>query len=167
MMRITVACAIVVASALCGHSAAASQQRRCRLIAELIQAIHEMRIRMVVHLEPIETVLKNSGTTLFRNVAVRIGEYGSIYDAWISARGQLTARGCSADCLGEGEIHVLDVMFSGLGESGKHQQDLLLRTCAAELETIAKSEKNRLEQISRLYTTLGMLLGLMIAVVLI
>lgn len=166
-LRIGLACAVVIGCALCGRAMVSSLDGRCRLIAELIAALRTMRIHVTEHVEPLKSALQHSGSPLLEEVAKALAQNSEPTMAWARVRKDATNRGGVADCLGAKEIESLDQLFSQLGGTGKSQQDLALLRCIATLEEIEKAEKARLNESARLYTTLGTLLGLAIAVLMI
>ena len=77
------------------------------------------------------------------------------------------ARGKSADCLLEQDLAPLDRLFEHLGECSRAEQEEAIRTCIGRMESALSKARERSVQISRLYTSVGLLTGLAIVVIMI
>lgn len=166
-VRLALAALIVVLCGLCGRSLAWAASRRGRLLRETLNALKLLRIQIVNHLEPLERALGQSGSPLFESVARRLGGEGSAAEAWRQTIGEEGRRGKAADSLSKGDLQALERLFDHLGESGRADQNEAIRACIASLELARDEAAEYSARIGRLYTSMGILTGLAIAVLII
>lgn len=166
-LKLALAVCITVACALCGRSIAGAAFRRCRLLQALIEALRMLKVQSVSMLEPLEVALRRTEQPLFVQTAQRLPSEASAGAAWRAVRDSETARGKSADCLLEQDLAPLDRLFEHLGECSRAEQDEAIRTCIGRMESALSEARERSVQISRLYTSVGLLTGLAIAVIMI
>jgi len=160
--------AVVVAGCtLCGKSFASAAERRCRLLFELLNALRLLRVGIVRYSEPLKNALRNSGSPLFARTAEALDASESIFDAWQSVKMRSMAHGCECDCLSAKELSALDRLFERLGESGRLSQDENVCACIAAIELIHEEARAQASIYGRLYTSVGFLTGLAIAVLIV
>lgn len=165
--RVALACVVVIGCALCGRSMAGSMIRRNVLAEELISALKVLRVHIVCQLEPVCEALEATGNVLFAQIAERTSDERNVYAAWRDVLCAATKRGGTADALGDRERTALDRLFKQIGASGRDEQDVAIRACISSFEVICEKTAERAATIGRLYTSLGMLIGLALAVLMI
>lgn len=166
-LKLALAAVVVVGCGLCGRSLAWSTVRRCRLLEETLEALRMLRIQIVHMLEPMDRALRQCGSTLFARTAEELSHSASVSEAWKAVRAHECRRGGSADSLLQRELDALDKLFGQLGESGREAQDAAIRACVISLETALDGARQRAATTERLYTSVGYLAGLAIAVLMI
>ncbi len=163
-LKLALAAAVTAACALAGRALCQKEQRRVALLQQLIRALPQLRLAMLEKLDPLEAALRQSGSPLLAHVAGSMAEGMSAREAWQGCRRELTAQGATLDCLEAEDLQRLDVLFESLGGTGKSGQKLLLDAAEAGLQELLQKAKARAEERGKLYTNLGLLLGLAIAV---
>lgn len=166
-MRLALALCIVVSCALGGWSIAASTRRRAAALQAIIEAMKALRIQMTTMFEPLQVCLSRSECALFQQIGAGMGDGVSACDAWQTVRTRARRSGGMIDALAESDVQTLDRAFCHLGESGRASQDLLLKSCIAMLEGARDAAREKSKEADRLYITLGTLLGLMLALIVI
>ena len=73
-------------------------------------------------------------------------------------------RGRMLDCLVQSDVRILDELFAKLGASGRDEQNALFSMVLAQLEAAQEQAQARSVETSRMYTSLGALLGIAIGV---
>jgi len=165
--RIALAVCVVLGSTLCGKAAADATRRRYRVLAMLAEDLQTLRIHMTGMLQPVQCALESAGCPLMKRVAEGMREGHSAAEAWQAARGSAMRRGGPADALAADDLAALDALFSQLGQSGREEQEALL---GATLETVGRLRDGALKkagEADRLYVSLGFLVGLMLALIVI
>jgi len=165
--KIVSACMLVVGAALVARSLSGVLFRRCRMLDELIFALSSLRVSVVDRMEPIKMALTSSGARLFEWTAGEIRHDVAVAEAWKTVRHRTSVHGGIADCLGDDTLCALDTLFDYLGRTGGSRQELSIQRCISALEEIRAAEKRKLAEASRLYTRLGILTGLAVAVLII
>lgn len=163
-LKLLLAGCIVAACTLCGRSIAWSANRRCKLLEELVNALRMLKVQSIGMLEPLEVALRHTDFPLFAMIAQQLPLAKCASDAWQIVRTQETRRGRSADCLMERETAALDRLFEHLGESGREAQEASIRTCIAAIEVTCTEASEQSAKMNQLYTSIGLLIGLAIAV---
>lgn len=166
-LRLVLAMVIVVGSTLCGKSIAHAAERRYRLLFRLLDALRLLRVRIVQSCVPLDDALLSSGISLFSRIAGELDAADSVFDAWRSVKVRSCRRGGEGDCLATREIEALDRFFEQLGESGRAAQDEAIRACIAALELARDEAREQASSTGRLYTSIGFLTGLAIAVLIV
>ena len=162
-VKLILACVIAIASMMIGRAYASGGARRARLLSGMMDALQIMRVMMLDRLMPLKTVLVQSASPVFRCIGKQM-EDSSAADAWRDVRTAQRQRGGLIDCLAEEDLCALDALFEGLGVSGRAQQEVLISNALKAFGCLeAEARKNGLEK-SRLYTTLGLLAGIAIAI---
>lgn len=166
-MRIALAICVVLGSTLCGKAAADAVRRRYRVLAALADDLQALRIHMTGMLQPVQCALEKSGSELLKRVAEGMRQGRSAADAWQAVRGSSVRRGGPADALAADDLSALDALFGQLGQSGREEQEALL---GASLQTLGRLRDGALRkagEADRLYVSLGFLIGLMLALIVI
>lgn len=165
-LRLALAGCVVIGCTLAGRSFAWASGRRKRLLEQALEALKMLRMQIVSLLEPLAEALRQSEFSLFAATAGRLPECPSASEAWKSVLSRETRRGGIADSLQKRELDALERLFERLGESGRAAQDDAIRACIASIEEALNEARTKSEQADRLCTSMGLLLGLTIAVLL-
>ena len=165
--RIALAVCVVLGGTLCGKAAADAARRRHRVLSVLSEDLQTLRIHMTGMLQPVQCALESAGCTLMKRVAEGMREGRSASEAWQVVRPSVTRRGGPADALAADDLMVLDALFTQLGQSGREEQEAWL---GMTLETVSRLRDGALQkagEADRLYVSLGFLVGLMLALIVI
>ncbi len=163
-LRLALAAVIVAACGLCGAALARAEERRWRMLRDTVSGLKRLRVQIVHLREPLARALKQSGAQLLAATAEHLDGAPCAAEAWRQTWSVAGSRGGAGDCLSAQDVRALERLFDRLGESGCADQDAAIRACAAELEEAAENARQRAMATSRLYTSLGLLLGLALAV---
>ena len=155
---------IIVACAAAGRSLSNVHKRRAELLAELLASARVLRLRMLNSLEPIGILLRRSDAKVFQDLGNNLREGASLAELWQELRVRVMRRGGQLDCLAQSDIRILDELFGKLGASGRDEQNAMFSTILAQMETAQEQAQARSAETSRMYTTLGALLGIGISV---
>ena len=166
-MRLALAICAVLGSALCGKAAADAVRRRYRVLDGLADGIQTLRIHMTAMLQPVRHALEETGCDILTTVAENMAEGRSAADAWKVVRETVTRRGGPADALTQADLEALDALFSGLGQSGREEQQALLEAALQRIGRLRDGALKRAGEADRLYVSLGLLIGLMLALIVI
>lgn len=140
-------------------------RRRANALRAIAEGLRVLKIHMTGMLEPVQTALVSANCPLFSLVAEGMGEGRSAGEAWREARRGAMRRGGPADALTESDIRVLDTLFDRLGQSGRAEQDTLLSGMTEEVEALRDRAAQKSIEAGKLYTSLGFLIGLMLALI--
>lgn len=163
-MRTLLAALAALGAALLGRSLAAACARRGRALRQAMDELQRARVDMLERRLPLHAALVRSGMEALRRVGESVGAGKSAAEAWRALLPTLTRRGASLDCLTGEDISALTAFFDGLGAGTRAAQEALFQTTLRELGRLeAEASKNGAEK-GRLYATLGLLCGLMLAV---
>ena len=166
-LRFVLAAVIVAGCGLCGRAMAWSAARRQRLTGGILDALRMLRVQVVSMLEPLDRALRQTDLPLFVSVADALAGAGCASEAWQTVCARECRRGGMADCLEQGDRDVLDRLFEHLGESGRTAQDAAIRACIEAMEAIHAEAGERAATTGKLYGSVGFLMGLAIAVLMI
>ena len=165
--RIALAVCVVLGCALSGKAAADAQRRRVKLLDALVVGLRALRVHMIGMLEPVRSALEHSGFALFDRVAGGMADGRSAHESWLAMRKAAMRRGGAVDALTEADIRALDRLFEGLGQSGREEQEALLGATQSAVEALLDGARRRAGEADRLYLSLGLLTGLMLALIVI
>lgn len=163
--RLALAICVALGCALCGRALADAARRRANTLRALAEGLKVLRIHMTGMLEPVQCALAAVNCPLFSLVADAMGEGRTAGEAWRSVRREALKRGGPADALTEPDAKALDGLFDRLGESGREEQGALIGAARAQLEGLLDEAVRKAAEAGRLYTTLGLLVGLMLALI--
>ncbi len=166
-VRVALALCVVLCGALCGRSLADGARRRAEALRGIVEGTRRLRVRMTGMFEPVQNALQHADCPLFSMVAEAMAGGRSAGEAWSAAQRRATRRGGPADCLTEADRRELTRLFEGLGQSGREEQDLLLGGALECLEALCGEAGKKAGEADRLYGTLGLLIGLMLALIVI
>ena len=165
--RVALALCVVLCGALSGRALSGSARRRAEALKSLAEAVKRLRVRMTSLFEPMQNALEHAGNPLLAMVAQAMSGGQSAGEAWRSVYRRATKRGGPADCLLDADREARSRLFEGLGQSGREEQDLLLSSSIEALEALSDAARAKLGEADRLYGTLGLLIGLMLALIVI
>lgn len=157
----------VLGSTLCGKAASDAVRRRHRVLAALAEDLQLLRIHMTGMLMPVQCALDRAGCALMRQVAEGMRQGRSAADAWQSVRESALRRGGPADALAAEDIGALDALFGQLGQSGREEQEVLLDAAMQTVGRLRDGALKKAGEADRLYVSLGFLIGLMLALIVI
>ena len=166
-IRIALALCAVAGSTMIGKTMAGSLKRRAALLAELAGGLKALRLHVVSLFEPIADSLSRSECRLLEMVGRQMAEVGGADAAWATVKAKVCAPGGMADALTASDEQLLDRLFSQLGQSGRESQEALISGILQSVEEAREAARARAAQADRLYVTLGLLTGLMLALVVI
>lgn len=158
---------MVLGSTLCGRAAAEAARRRYRVLSALTEDLQVLRIHMTGMLQPVQCALEKSACPLMKRVAEGMRQGRSASDSWQAVRDSTLRRGSPGDALSADDLAALDALFGQLGQSGREEQEALL---GASLEAVTRLRDGALKkagEADRLYVSLGFLVGLMLALIVI
>ena len=164
-VRLAVALGLVLCCALCGKALADGARRRAAMLKAMANGARRLRIHMTGMFEPVQVALAHAECPLFALIAREMQGGGSARQAWERVQGAASRRGGPIDCLTDEDKHALSTLFAGLGQSGRETQDLLLGSVIEAIENLHAGAQARAREADRLYATLGLLIGLMLALI--
>lgn len=165
--RIALAACVVLGSTLCGKAAADSLRRRANTLDALGEGLRVLRIHMTGLFEPVQLALQRSDCPILALVAKDMQNGRGAAQAWAQAKPEATRRGGPADALTQQDLGALDVLFAGLGQSGREEQEALLDSAIESVARLRQAARKRAGEADRLYVSLGLLIGLMLALIVI
>ena len=159
-VRLILAAVVVVGASLCGRAAAGAARQRTVALRLLLEDIRVLRVQMVSMFEPVQFSLSRARSPLLAQVGRGMSEGKSAGEAWEKLR-----QGRSA--LAPEDREALDLLFRELGETGRERQELLLSGTAERLRQLLEGAAEQARRADQLYGALGLLLGLLMALVVI
>ena len=165
--RVVLAICAVLGSTLCGKAASDAVRRRYRVLAALAEDLQLLRIHMNGMLMPLQCALDRADCALMKQVAEGMREGRSANDAWQTIRQSALRRGGPADALASEDIGALDALFRQLGQSGREEQGVLLDASREKVSRLRDGALKKAGEADRLYVSLGFLIGLMLALIMI
>lgn len=162
MLRFVAAAALSIACMLAGRAAAGARVRRAATLAALIEGLKRLEIDMLDKLLPLKEALMN-GHAVPRAVAEAMRGCGAA-EGWRRSRAALAARGGPLDCLTAEDLAALDALFDGLGATGSAQQRILIRGALEALAALRGEADRKAREESKLYSTLGLMAGLSLSI---
>ena len=166
-VRLALALCVVLCGTLCGRSLSEGARRRAAALRGIIEAVRRLRVRMTGMFEPVQGALQRADCPLFAAVAEAMSGGRSAGEAWDGIRAKAGRRGGPAEFLLEADRETLTQLFDGLGQSGREEQDLLLGSALESLEALHAVARAKAGEADRLYVPLGLLIGLMLALIVI
>ena len=152
---------------LVGLTMASGCRRRVKVLTELAAGVDDLRVHMTRMLEPAPQALSFTDCPALRQVGAAMTPGVSAREAWAKVRAEESRRGGQLDALTREDLEALDSLFEHLGESGRVQQERLLTDAARALERNLESARESAGEAERLYVSLGVLTGLMLALIVI
>lgn len=164
-MRFILALCVVVGCTLCGKALAGASRRRVELLDQLIQGIRMLRVHMTGMFEPVQHALDRTDCPLLNRIGSDMRAGVSAGSAWAGIQEREQRRGGMIDALTREDRQALDGLFMRLGETGRDAQEVLLSGAVRTLEQNRESARHRAGEAEKLYVSLGMLTGLMLALI--
>ena len=161
--RVLLAAVIVAGASLCGWAMTDAARQRARALRVLREDVCRLRAQMLGMFAPVQDGLALSASPLLRRVGEGMASGLSAGEAW---RRLSRSPGCGA-VLAREDREALDGLFSELGETGRERQDALLSGTADRLGELVAGASEQAKRAERLYGALGMLLGLLAALLVI
>ena len=165
--RLALAACVVLGSALCGKAAADAVRRRARALDSLADGLRTLRVHMLGMVEPLQCALEHSECPVLTLGGEGMKEGRSAGDVWRDRRRTASRRGGPAEALTEADLRVLDALFERLGQCCREKQEALLDSAIQSVERLLDSARKRAAEADRLYLSLGLLVGLMLALIVI
>lgn len=150
-----------------GRMLSNGRKRRMDLLSDILAAMRVLRLRILNSMEPVGVLLRKSELFLFRELGNGLWEGESLNECWIKMRDSFTKRGQPLDCMMNEDVALLDSFFSGLGKSGREEQNNLFAVSIAQLEDTLRQARNHYADCAKLYTALGALVGVGICVIIV
>ena len=140
-------------------------RQRASVLRGLTEGLRVLKIHMTGMFEPIQDALERSECPLLKSVSGRMRAGVSALEAWQAVSKERSRKGSATDALTESDRAILDRLFEHLGESGREEQDLLLEGTVQALEAQLEKAASSAAEADRLYLKLGILIGLMLALI--
>ena len=163
-MRLALLALSAIGAALVGRSFAAACARRSQTLRKCMDALHILRIQMLERLLPLHAALAHARFEPLRQVGERVASGQDAAGAWRALLPSLRARGGALDCLTEEDAAALTALFDGLGAGTRAEQEALFSAALRELGRLEGEAARSGAEKGKLYTTLGFLCGLMLAI---
>lgn len=159
-IRLILAAVVVVGATLCGKALSDAARLRAKTLRELTEDVRLLRVHMVSMFEPVPDSMARANSSILQKVSEGMKTGLSAAAAWEKLR-------MKAHVLSREDREALDGLFEQLGESGRESQDALLTGTAEKLARLAEAAEERARAAERLYGTLGLLVGLALALIVI
>lgn len=143
------------------------RKRRCEILNEMLAAIRVLRLRMLNSMEPLGIILRKADCDLFKCLGNSLWEGAGLSESWLQMREEEQHRGGLLIGLNQTDLQILDEFFLNLGKSGRDEQCELFSSVIARMEDAQQNAKQGYADATKLYTTLGTLVGIGICVLLI
>lgn len=116
-------------------------------------------------LEPVRDALSGAGCNVLTEVGTGMSAGVSAGESWSRLKAVQRRRGGMLDALNANELQVLDRLFERIGESGREAQAVLIEGTLVAMEPLAEAARRTAGEADRLYLSLGVLIGLMLALI--
>lgn len=167
MLKEIMLAAIPLGGAAAGKILANAKKRRSELIGEILAAVRVLRLRMLNSMEPLSILLRKSDCLLFRDLGNSLWVGSSLQECWSLQKKQCMKKGGMLDSLTDSDSAILDALFERLGQNGRDEQNELFASVISQLEEAQLSAGRKQIEAMRLYTALGALSGIMIAILIV
>lgn len=164
MIRLVMTGAIVVGCTMAGRALSSGQTRRARLLTDVMDAAQILRVHMLDRLLPVNAALSMSASPLLRKLGQEMVSGKCASDAWNALSAREHRHGGLLDSMTGSDMAALSMLFDGLGESGRVEQEKRFQSAIREMGRLEEEARRSGSESARLYTTLGMLTGLALAV---
>ena len=164
-MRLVLALCIAVGCAMCGRAVAGAARRRADTLRALRNGLRMLKLHMTGMFQPLKPALSATGCQLLERLAAELRPGEGASGAWARLRIRECRPGGLCDALTREDLAALDRLFDGLGESGREAQELLIAEGIAALDMLYDQARTRAAEADRLYTSLGLLTGLTLALI--
>ena len=167
MVKGVLLCVILLSCAAIGRSMSNRRRRRHEFLSDILAAMRVLRLRMLNSMEPIGILLRKSDCKLFSSLGNSLWEGAGLAEAWKDMRNASQKSDSGLECLKDVDLRLLDGFFAGLGKTGREEQNNLFATTIAELEEEQLLAKKTYREASRLFTSLGTLVGIGICILIV
>lgn len=167
MLKEIMLAVIPVGCAGAGKILSNTKKRRAEVISEILAAVRVLRLRMLNSMEPLSILLRKSDCLLFRELGNSLWVGSSLAECWALQKKHSAQKGGLLDSLTQEDMRVLDTLFENLGKSGRDEQGELFAGIINRLEEAQQSARKKQTEAARMYTALGALAGVMIAILLV
>lgn len=150
--------------ALAGHAMSVQARRRALYLGQLRAALARLEVYMLEQLLPLDEALKEVKHPLFARVGEAVASGAPAREGWAELERERGARGGALDCLSGEDITCMRELFEELGMSLRQTQKILLNQAARTLARLEETAIKEAAERGRLYTSLGLLIGLMLSV---
>ena len=130
------------------------------------EALKTLKWHIVSRFEPVQLSLMRSGSDLMETVGRRMETGTSAAAAWMAIKQDRTVGRKWLSAYTEGDTELLDRLFGELGQSGRQAQGDLIDGVQEALRARIRSLETEARAADKLYGPLGLLLGLMLALIL-
>ena len=165
--RVALALCVVASCTLIGKSLAGKARRRVTALKQIADGLRNLRVNVVTMFIPMRDSLLRTDCPLLNMIGERMGEGMSAGEAWMACKPAARRNGGICDALTAADFRILDGVFVKLGQSERETQDNLLSESLRELERSVDAARAKADEADRLYVTLGRLVGLMLALIVI
>lgn len=167
VIKLCAAAALSICGMLIGRMLSQAHARRAAVLMDFEYSLNLLENRMLFERMPLAAALKASDASLFK----QIGEYMEKSDvgapaAWAAIEGEAFYRGGSLDGLTKEDKPAVTDFFLSLGASGLNDQKLLFSKTREMIKPLREASLGKYKEVSKLYSTLGALLGLAISILL-
>ena len=165
----TAAIALVVAGGVLGRALASAQRRRAAALAAFSPALMALKHAMLTRKLPLAEALAATAHFALIAMATRMRETPSLDPGacWREVYERLGARGEAFDCLGREEVGAIQDLFDSLVAHSAGEVALRLDDAAHSLTEITERAKKARDEKGKLYTSLGALGGMALAILLV
>ena len=163
-MRVVLVALAALGAALVGRSMASSCVRRARVLRQAMDALQVLRLQMLERRLPLHAALSASRFEALRLAGERMAAGADAKTAWEQTWRTLSRRGGALDCLAREDAEALSTLFGALGTGTRLEQEALFASALRELGRLESEAARFGAEKGRLYTTLGLLCGLMLAI---
>lgn len=165
ILKLSLVLSIVICTTMCGRAMSNTMKRRTAFLQSIIQGLRVLSIHMTGMFENIRDSLIVSECFLLQRVGNGMEPGISANESWQKLRGKSDAGNRFIDFLRQEDIRILDRLFEQLGENGREMQKLLIEGTIQNLESVFQIAEKEMRDAEKLYTKIGFLLGLMVAIV--
>ncbi len=167
MLKEVLLAAIPIGCAGAGKILSNGKKRRAEVIGEILAALRVLRLRMLNSMEPLSVLLRKSDSLLLRELGNSLWVGSSLSECWALQKKLSVKKGGLLDSLTAEDIEILDILFDKLGKSGRDEQGELFSTVIERLEQAQIGARRKQTEAARIYTALGALAGVTIAILLV
>lgn len=161
-MRLILALLVITGCTLIGYALAGAASRRAKLVSGILNAMRLLQAEMLENLMPLSDALQKSDSSAFKQTGERL-KHMPVKQAWRSVRTELSERGGELDSLTHEDILPLDMFFDGVGTSGNAALSELFANVIRAMERRELEAREQCSARNKLYTRMGLLTGLLIA----
>ena len=167
MLKEILLAVIPIGCAGAGKILSNGKKRRAEIVGEILAALRVLRLRMLNSMEPLSVLLRKSDSLLFRELGNSLWVGSNLSECWALQKKLSMKKGGLLDSLTSEDMEILDILFEKLGKSGREEQGELFASVIERLEEVQISARKKQTEAARIYTALGALAGVTIAILII